>query len=304
MNLKVNRVGLRLGGWPAPFQAEFYKNVETDVIYDHLRWNLDEINKVLTKPEDTMRISIVRDPVKLIKSGYNFFYASRTKEQLQSNRGASSTCFGSPFLEIAKTVGKPVSLSKMIEEVREKNINLSKVSYNFRLNNSQSHDFNYLPVSEIVEQFDFLIVLERLPESLVILKQLLCMEWENVVPYGMGQSRQQYAVNNNYRESPMTSLKEADLKFVNENLVDLDQKIYDYADRRLDYLIEIYGIDKLKRDLNERFSHEIKGFRPKKVHHHFDKNKSGKSDKKRLKKIYDYSHGPDLDGKCKAFDLN
>ena len=306
MNLKVNGVGPWLGGWPAPFEAKFYKTAKTDVIYDHLRWNMDEINKVLTQSEDTMRISIVRDPVKLIQSSYNFFYASRTKEQIKSGRGATSSCIGSPFLEIAKTFNhthQPVPLSKIIEEVREKNMNLSKFPYNFRLNNSQSRDFNYLSISEIAEQFDFLMVLERLPESLVILKKLLCMEWENVVPYGMGQSRKQYAENESYQESDMTSLKEADLKFMDQNLVDSDRKIYDYADRRLDYLIEIYGSDNMKNDLDEQFSNEIQGFRPKQISLYLKKKNSWRNgrDKKGLKRIYNYSHGPDWDGECKVF---
>jgi hypothetical protein len=126
----------------------------------------------------------------------------------------------------------------------------------------------------------------------------------NLLSVSLGQSGHQHAKNENYQDSEMMSLKATDLTFLNENLVDLDQKIYDYANGRLDYLIEIYGSEKMKSDLDKRFSHGVKGFRPKNVRYYSKKNDSWKGVKKVLRRIYDYSHGPDWAGECKVFSEN
>ena len=50
MTLPVNGIGPWLGGWPGPFNSTFYENIpKTDIIYDHLRWNWKEIEKVLQR---------------------------------------------------------------------------------------------------------------------------------------------------------------------------------------------------------------------------------------------------------------
>ena len=57
----------------------------------------------------------------------------------------------------------------MVEELKKLEIGkLNTFPWYFRLNNSQAYDFNY--VEDIRSNFDFILVLERLQESLIILK--------------------------------------------------------------------------------------------------------------------------------------
>lgn len=99
MTLPVNGDGPFLGGWPGPFNSRFYSGIpKTDIIYDHLRWDWKEIKKVLKPPVNHVKIAIVREPISLLKSSFNFFYARFNgnyfikNKNLRTNR---SSCIGS-----------------------------------------------------------------------------------------------------------------------------------------------------------------------------------------------------------------
>ena len=173
-----------LGGWPGPFKSSFYFKPKyttslmekTDVIFENFRWDWIELQKVLKRPKDIFRIGIIRNPIDVLKSHYNWYYKMRTRDEFEQDRGPKSNadhsfCFGSPFIEISQ--GNSASdiqpLSEIIKTLRKnEQIDLNNLPYNFRINNSQSHDFNYLNAAQIAEQFDFIIVIDRLKESLLL----------------------------------------------------------------------------------------------------------------------------------------
>ena len=100
-------VGSQVGGYPNSFNSSLYlfgnKSKHTDVIYDHLRWNWCEIQKVLTSPKTHKRIAIIREPRAHFKSSFNFFYKKWTHERLAAKRETSrwnpDNCFGEPYSE-------------------------------------------------------------------------------------------------------------------------------------------------------------------------------------------------------------
>ena len=75
---------------------------------------------------------------------------------------------GSPYFNVFDgKIGK--TPKDMVEELKKLEIGkLNTFPWYFRLNNSQAYDFNY--VEDIRSNFDFILVLERLQESLIILK--------------------------------------------------------------------------------------------------------------------------------------
>ena len=369
--LSANGIGHWLGGWPGPFRSNFYFNrpeetkslvEKTDIIYDHLRWDWNEIKQVLSDPSNTFRIGVIRDPIKVLKSNYNHFYASQNNNVFFEKRGklnpGQSFCMGSPFLEVAKFEKtspfvlrhgkrakqsdrrkkrdtsktrnfkneKPQNypLSEILRKLRKNPKILKSVPYNFRLNNSQSHDFNYLTPKQISEQFDFVIVLERFQESLLILKRLLCMSWETITPYASnGLSIQKGA--GDYSETENTRLTQnltdiesencwikndcdMNLELVVQNLTNLDQNIYDWADSRLDRLLEIYGVDRAEKEIKNRFSNFCKhrktryGPHGKQFQYIVKSDQAWANPREVLRELREYSYGDAWNGACKKLD--
>ena len=102
-------MGPWVGGYPGPFLSDFHKDDEyTDVIFDHLRWNKQEIFKTLTHPRDHLSIAIIRRPIDQFKSSFNYFYGQYKGldglGRLRNKRhDESKACIGEPYLTITST---------------------------------------------------------------------------------------------------------------------------------------------------------------------------------------------------------
>ena len=92
-----------------------------------------------------------------------------------------------------------------------------------------------------------------------------------------------------------------------ENLINLDQEIYDWANMRLDMLLDIYGRETAQQTIKKRFPY----FFPKKLKKWDNmkknqflvrNNQAWVKYKSALKEIYDYSHGESWNGQCKNFE--
>ena len=129
---------------------------------------------------------------------------------------------------------------------------LSSSPWPFRVNNSQSFDFNH---PDNLDDFDLVMVLERMQESLVLLKEMLCARWEQIIPFAGKINAKNYELTTNW-------IDEKDKKFVEEELLNLDNKLYAEALRKLDSQIESYGINKMNETIEEKFQFELKGDYP------------------------------------------
>jgi len=250
--MNLSRMGPWVGGYPGPFLSDFHDNDDyTDVIFDHLRWNKQEIFKTLSHPKNHLTIAIMRRPMDQFKSSFNYFYGQYKGldglGRLRNKRtDESKACVGEPYLTL--TGSTDFSLEQYINKLRLNPATLSSSPWYFRVNNSQSFDFNH---PENLDDFDLVMVLERMQESLVLLKEMLCAKWEQITPFAGKINAKNY-------DSSTSWIDEKDGKFVEEELLNLDNKLYAEAVRKLEQQIEIYGRDKMKATIEEKFMFEQK----------------------------------------------
>ena len=274
---KSMRYGGYKGGYPGRFNSSFYPkdNQSLESFFGHMVWNWPEIRKLLTGNGDGfVRISIVRDPMDTFKSAYNYFYLRHFSnlDWLLSERNGDprkfwrhSTCAGEPGLclfggkissKVDNTSG-PVTLSQLVSKIKY-STKLKDCPFSFRHNNSQfyeqghSRDFErQLSIKTVRKSFDFIVVLERLKESLAVLRFLLCMEWNEVIPFYI--SSLEKPTNFMKKEESIFYELDKDLTvFVQNELINLDTELYEVANSILDEeLSKMGGRDEVFKEFDE-----------------------------------------------------
>ncbi|XP_072140481.1 galactosylceramide sulfotransferase-like [Dermacentor andersoni] len=86
--------------------------------------------------------------------------------------------------------------------------------------------------------FDLVMVVERLNESLVLLRDLLCWEMDDVVMFKINARRTVY-------QRPPNGTLAADLRSLNA----VDVKLYEYFTRRFDERVQSFGRARMRREL-------------------------------------------------------
>ena len=246
INFAQQYVGPTIGGYPAPFDPRFihsqYPNA-LDVLTAHSRWNLTGYTQAFGGA-DFLKIGIVRKPLDQFVSSFSYFYSRiKNKEALLKSRG----CSGHPFLDVMQG-----ELHKSINDYLEaqKSVDIADKPWAFRSLNHQSFDFNLpykslgsdLEIKNRLLEFDVVIVLERLHESLIIMKSLLCMAWGDIVPY--------LKVRNAVKHSSAEQLLSRDeQEIVLRKLVKSDVKLYALANEKLDNQISDFGENRMAKEL-------------------------------------------------------
>ncbi|XP_076816256.1 galactosylceramide sulfotransferase-like [Clavelina lepadiformis] len=144
--------------------------------------------------KNTKYISIVREPWYQFQSSFHFYYTCpRSKKTF-----LSTGCYVYPYIEIAK--GKELSLFEYFNLAYE-NLN-SSIPWFFRSKNYQAFDLGLDPmldddeeieiqVQRLSSQIDLMMITEYMDESLILLKDLLCMDWDDVTSY-KGENKTPY----------------------------------------------------------------------------------------------------------------
>ena len=145
-------------------------------------------------------------------------------------------------------------------------LKLESKPWHFRANNSQYFDFNNLPLEDIFGKdddkqekrgdFNLVMVLNRIEESLVLLKYEICADWEqDIIPFYKQFLAPDEDPDEKYEKlladkNSNFYLNEGQIKFVKENLLNLDYELYEKANKVLDYKIEeVYGRERVERDI-------------------------------------------------------
>ena len=280
MNLMKRPNGFHIGGYPAPFNATVHKfDNKTDVIYDHMRFNKPEILKVLKypqTPEKTVFVTSIREPVSHFLSSFHYFYGQyseeiidhsynhpeqKRKSDVNGPKGRYwfyTDCHYEPYKSIFKGRGRK-NVTEFVDLLMEKtgystpNLNvsdtdvknfLSSLPDNRKILNLQSSELNYLKPNQVLEQMDFVIILERLPECLILLRYYLCGKTSEFDQYVSSVSNQRA-----YDKSIIFNQQQK--KFINKFLINQDQELYKAANEKLDFLIEQYGKGKMEHELKD-----------------------------------------------------
>ncbi|KAI1891288.1 hypothetical protein AGOR_G00142240 [Albula goreensis] len=138
-------------------------------ITHHLRFNSVELKKVL-KAEDTFYFSIIRNPVSQMESAFSFF-----RRSFPAFKAAKSL---EDFLKNA---------NKYFDPLKEGNNELVKnpMWFDFGYNNKveyTEHEFAKA-LQNIQRSFDLILITEYFDESMILLKEVMCWDIDDVVTF-------------------------------------------------------------------------------------------------------------------------
>lgn len=221
-----------LAGYPAIFNEKLIDpQLKTyEMLCHHFRMTSKEkIMQVM--PAATVFVTIIRDPANAFESGFSFFRDY-------------------PFSVWMEDYTSPNSLAKFLD-APIKYYNKSTPWY-FRAKNYQAFDLGFdheredeayiqKVLNEMEYSYDLVMITERMEESLILLKNLLCMDSLNDISFIKLKVRQ-----NALRRVP-------DDKMIQQmhQWNGLDSAIYEYFSKKLEMRIEEFGWKKMASQAND-----------------------------------------------------
>ena len=196
-----------------------------------MRFNEENIAK--TMPNDSLYISILREPGDLFESSFNYFYDIVPE-----------------FRHVVR--GKPNSTEEWLNGA-EKFYNPNKLTfYGFLAKNHMMYDFGYTAsmtndtiidqaIAEIDNRFDFILISTYIDESLVLLADILCCPLEDVTSVVLNaRSRKESDVEKKERIRKKVRIWNK-----------ADSALFDYFNHSLWMKINEYGVERMKMKVKE-----------------------------------------------------
>lgn len=217
--------------YPSSFHRTYVQGYKSgmcfNIMCNHMRFNAAEVAKVL--PRDTFYITILRDPAELFESSFHYF---------------------GHVVPLTWTIPGE---DTMAEFLRDPNHYFSKSGLNsFYLKNLLFFDFgqdNTLDpddphveesIKAISERFHLVMLMEHFEESLILLKDTLCWEMDDVLFFKL----------NSRKESIVSKLTpELRAKALQWNAI--DWKLYKYFNHTFWEKVEAYGRKRMAEDVAE-----------------------------------------------------
>lgn len=187
---KQNRLG-----WPWFFQEEHmihYNNTKPNMLCSHSRYNRAVLDRVM--PTDTIYVTILRDPVTQFESTFSYMTfgeilgISNETDPLEA------------FFENPKDVLMNYILTQDLR-INSDRLKLIRNGMFFDLG-LESKDFNNMDeirrkVQRLDREFHFVMLMEYFDESLIMLKNLLCWDMDDIVYFHHNQRRTTQKRNTN-----------------------------------------------------------------------------------------------------------
>ena len=134
--------GKYIGGYPNEFNPKFLGEPRYDkyeIIYNTLRFDYEKVRDLLYQPEDSLMVTVLREPVSHFLSVYYYYYDKFASAELFTSRGHSSECWGSPFYPYLKHVHVTPDeyLKKLLDLGEQDDVGGDDVPYKFRGQNFQ-----------------------------------------------------------------------------------------------------------------------------------------------------------------------
>ena len=228
-----------LGGcFPAKFDERCWagsmRNEPVLAMTFHFRWNPEYLPSILDKNRRKVKtFTSIRNPLDVFRSALSFF----NRQEFAKN--CEFVCWGEPYRSILGKSSEQTTVNEVIESLPQ-NFSIDH-PLSFRVSNMQSfelgmdldrlNDTNYVheTLQKLERQFDLVILAERFMEGVVLLKHMLCCEYEDL-----------YVSSRNIREYEKTELTEEQLKIFNDfNKADL--MIYDFFNHSFEQKIQAFG---------------------------------------------------------------
>ncbi|XP_040002706.1 galactosylceramide sulfotransferase-like [Xiphias gladius] len=217
--------------YPSPFQHTHVRGHKSgmcfNIMCNHMRFNAPEVAKVL--PRDTLYITILRNPADLFESSFHYFG------------------------HIVPLTWSIPGEDKMAGFLRDPNLYFSPNGFNsFYLKNLLFFDFgqdNTLDPDDprveesirfIAERFHLVMLMEHFEESLILLKDTLCWQMDDLLFFKL----------NSRKESTVSNLSpELRAKALQWN--GIDWKLYKHFNQTFWDNVEAYGRERMAEDVAE-----------------------------------------------------
>lgn len=226
-------------------------NVNHSILTHHTRikkWK--QVEK--TMPKDTIRITILRNPVFAFKSSFDYYkYGDRWP-------GVKK---GTSFKEFLTIIDDSEAYTKIFPL----HGNITYETYGRRMKifdkdrrvsggmgrNSMSYDLGFQGESfeseksihefirMIDEKYKLVMILERMDESLILLRYLLCWSLDDIVSFHH---------NSRVKKLKQTKISEKE-KFVIKKFNHADDVLYEYFLKKFNSMVESFGSEKMKQEV-------------------------------------------------------
>ncbi|KAH6921545.1 hypothetical protein HPB50_002184 [Hyalomma asiaticum] len=198
-----------------------------DILAHHTRFNEAEMRAVLGP--DVVFVTIVREPAALFESLYSYFNYEET--------------FRLKLEQIPDAVRNPSQkriLHSFFPGPGRGWLGFNQMSFDLDFDFTQAENASAVDafLEHVDAVFDLVMVVERLNESLVLLRDLLCWEMDDVVMFKIN------ARTTLYQRPPSGPLAD-DLRSLNA----VDVKLYDYFTKRFDERVQSFGRQRMQREL-------------------------------------------------------
>ena len=245
-----------LGGYPGRIRPQLTlipsergdlrrpKQGDQFVIINHFRFSRESLDNMM--PKDTRYFSIVREPWSNFQSAFHYYHTYR---KMKPTHGLQA-CITYPYFHIAK--GRKITFEEYLNVVFDE-LNAS-IPWFFRSKNFQSFDLGLDPlldddteiakaVRQLDTEIDVMLIAEYMDESLILLKDLLCLSWTDIAYTPRTAKRKNYTRMKLSAESPI-------LKRFND-FSKLDVRLYEHFNRTFWHKVEAYGKENMKQDVQK-----------------------------------------------------
>ena len=148
-----------------------------DMFLVHTRWNFQQISSVLNDKGDVLYVSILRDPVDLLRSFWDYIRLD--------------TKYNKTLEEYALAVTREKLLSKNTTGKRPQGFN--QMLYDFGMDYRDMHDQAEVEkkIQDIDETFDIILLADKefFDDSIILLKDALCWEYRDMINFQLNSKK-------------------------------------------------------------------------------------------------------------------
>ncbi|XP_015679724.1 galactose-3-O-sulfotransferase 2 isoform X2 [Protobothrops mucrosquamatus] len=167
-------------GYPRPFHASYVEEFKTlenkfNIMANHLRFNWQQVRRIM--PNNTFYFSVLRHPALLLESSYVYYKTY------------------SPAFRKSKNVNEFLSSPGSYYNMTEQNNIYAKNNmwFDFGYNNNAKYDKSYIQfvLKKIEEIFHLILIADFFDESMILLKDFLCWDLDDVIYFKLNARSQE-----------------------------------------------------------------------------------------------------------------
>jgi len=211
-------------GYPSPFQRSFLQQPEKtpNILTNHVRFS----SNISSTIKNAKYISILRDPIGHFVSTFEYFHHIGVFNSLDRGEKGLYQFFKDPFGYYQNDTRWGKWLAK--------NINFFDLGYSNELTDQSEVN---TAIDEIMKQFDFIMISDYMEESLILLKEELCLQTSDIVFFSI-----------NKRSSNKSAELPNDLRQSIKSWNNADFELFDRVNKTFWSRVINFGLDRMEKE--------------------------------------------------------